>query len=108
LHSNSTSDNSNGLLRGRMTITCLTLGKVDSLKIVYGSYEKIKVIICSSDAFKIALVREYQDGEISKNALSRKYGIGSRHAVLDWMCFASGAKKNLCEIKVLKISRLSG
>lgn len=44
-----------------------------------------KVVICRNDACKIAVVREYQADGVSKNALCRKYGIGSHHAISDWM-----------------------
>jgi transposase-like protein len=44
-----------------------------------------KVIIYRSDAFKMAIVREYQASRVSKNALCRKYGIGSPHAISDWI-----------------------
>jgi hypothetical protein len=39
-----------------------------------------KVTIHRSDAFKMAVVGEYQRGRINKNALYQKYGIGSHHA----------------------------
>jgi transposase-like protein len=52
-----------------------------------------KVIIRRSDAFKMAVVGEYQRGRISKNALYRKYGIGPHHAISDWIqIFAAESK----------------
>jgi len=48
---------------------------------------KVKVIvpvIKYSESFKMAIVKEYESGNLNKDQIKAKYGIGGKSAILDW------------------------
>ena len=47
---------------------------------------KIRPAVRYSEAFKMQIVQELEQGEINLEQIRRKYGIGGRYSIRSWVC----------------------